>query len=204
MLLFMGTTYLALSHTRGILFLLLVGMLPVLDNFNGFNKISNVSIKPNKYVYLIYLILLLAMGSFCAFNIKFVKEEQYRLYAFANYLDNFADKDIKLYTDYNNGGYMEYKGYKCYIDSRAEVFYKSNNKKQDVMVEYVNLFSNVNPKDFLNKYDFDYLLVANYDGLYYYLENLHYSIVYEINYYEGDFRGYRLYKNNEVQNEESD
>ena len=96
---------------------------------------------------------------------------------------------------------MEYMGYKCYIDPRAEVFYKSNNKKEDILVEYVNLGTLVNPKNFLEKYNFDYLLVSKSDSLYYYLKNLNYSIIYEVDYPDNASNSYRLYKNNEVLNE---
>ena len=202
-LLFLGTGYLALSHTRGLLFLLVVIMLPILDNCKDNFKSKNISLKINKKMYIVYSLLFIVIGAFCAFNVKFETEKDNKLYGVSNYLDNVSDKNIKLYTNYDDGGYMEYRGYKCYIDPRAEVFYKANNKKEDIMKEYFNLFVTVNPKTFLDKYDFDYLLVDKYDKLYYYLESLNYTIVYEANYQDNIYNSYRLYRNNEVLNEKN-
>ena len=58
---------------------------------------------------------------------------------FADYLDENASHDIKLFTGYNDGAYMEYRGYKCYIDPRAEVFLKNNNHVEDIINEYYDL-----------------------------------------------------------------
>ena len=41
-------------------------------------------------------------------------------------------ENIILYTDYDTGSYLEWKKYKVYIDPRAEVFIKRNNKRKDI------------------------------------------------------------------------
>ena len=86
-----------------------------------------------------------------------------------DYLDkNVSDKKtLKLYTDYQNGSYAEYRGYYCYIDPRGEVFFKINNHKEDIYLEYYNLQNlNLDYREFLEKYDFDYLLLDKSDTLY--------------------------------------
>jgi hypothetical protein len=80
---------------------------------------------------------------------------------------------------------MEYRGYNCYIDPRAEVFLKANNKKEDILIEYYDLQNtrSINSNEFIKKYDFDYLLLNKEgDALYYDLRNYPndlYEIVYE-------------------------
>lgn len=98
-----------------------------------------------------------------------------------SYLDKNADKDIKLYTDYHNGSYVEFDGYKPYIDTRAEVYLKKNNKKEDILVEYFNVVEGkINMDKFLDKYNFDYLIVTRGDELYKHLKkDDDYELVYK-------------------------
>ncbi len=69
--------------------------------------------------------------------------------------------DLKIYVGFNQGGYAEFRGYKPYIDPRAEVFLKTNNKKEDIFKEYYELTTGRQDKtEFLKKYDFDYVLTT--------------------------------------------
>ena len=67
---------------------------------------------------------------------------------------------LKIYTGYGDGAYFEYHGYKPYLDPRAEVFLKKNNGKEDILEEWYGLTKGaVNIRDFLDKYDFDYIFI---------------------------------------------
>ena len=90
------------------------------------------------------------------------------------------DKEkIKVYADYNDGGYVEYMGIKSYIDPRAEVFLKKNNKQKDIFVEYYNVQKYKLPCDvFLNTYDFDLLILDEQDALNKCMNNKKYNLVY--------------------------
>lgn len=182
LLLFLGTTYLGLCHYRGLLFLYIVSGISLGYNFRNIFKERNHCLKltiGNKFVY---SVIIISMIVFVSLNIKIKTEKDYILYDVANFLDqNILDKNIKIYTGYNDGGYLEYRGYRCYIDPRAEVFLKTNNGKEDIMLEYYNLQSALlNYKDFLNKYKFEYVLLANNDIMYLYLDELDsYQKIYE-------------------------
>lgn len=78
-----------------------------------------------------------------------------------DYLLEYEDTDgMILYTGYNDGGYVEYRGLKPYIDPRAEVFVKKNNQVKDVMKEYYDMETGITYyKDFLDTYGFTHLLV---------------------------------------------
>lgn len=77
-------------------------------------------------------------------------------------------KTLKVYTGYNDGGYLEFRGYKPYLDPRAEVFLEVNNKKEDILAEYINLREGrSDKKEFLKKYEFDYLVVRGEYDLFY-------------------------------------
>ena len=160
-LLFLGTTYLSLSHYKGFLFLLVTFGIVLGDCFKGINNKMD-DIKLIKLEKIIYCMLIVGLIIFISLSIRVDSEP--KLKELANYLDKNTTKDIKLYTGYNNGSYLEYRGYKCYIDPRAEVFLKANNKKEDIILEYYNLnILKIDVNDFLNKYDFDYLVIDRYD-----------------------------------------
>lgn len=79
---------------------------------------------------------------------------------------------IKLYTGYNDGGMAEFLGIPAYIDPRADVFVKTNNRKTDIMKEYYDLqHGALYYKDFLNKYQFTHIIITKDDILYTYLKH---------------------------------
>jgi hypothetical protein len=78
---------------------------------------------------------------------------------------------MRLYNEYNTGGYIEFCGLKTFIDSRAEVFLKSFNKKEDIILDYLNVRrSNLHYKKFIDKYSFTHFLVSSSDPINVYLK----------------------------------
>ena len=196
--LMIGTLYLGLSHYRGMLYFLICNI-PVLSfNFKTLFKETGKQEKlyKNKLNNLIIICSLLVYASILGYNYfstTFKEKCKPRLQEVGDYLLNNVDDSAKIYTGYNDGGYIEYIGYKCYIDPRAEVFLKSNNKKEDIFLEYYNLKTRViDYRDFLNKYNFDYLIISSQENLYYDLEYVdNYEIVFE---QKIDEENYRIYK----------
>lgn len=77
---------------------------------------------------------------------------------------------VRLYTGYDEGAYAEFKGYRPYLDARAEVFVIENNKKKDVMQEYYDLQTGkLHYRDFLDTYHFTHLILGPRDLLNVYL-----------------------------------
>ncbi len=116
---------------------------------------------------------------------------------------NYNKKEVILFTDYDNGGYTEYKGFKSYIDPRAELFFKKANGKKDIFIELFDMQAYVNNTDFkafLDEYQFTHLLVPKTFGLYYYLENNpNYTVEDEIYEYSDDEKPYiKLFVRNDV------
>lgn len=191
LLLTLGTVYLGLSHYRGIMFVLIIAPLVLAYNFKS--NANYTDIKVSLYEKIIYIFLIIISAVFICSKPELSSEEY--LKDIVDYLDNNASHDIKLYTSYNDGGYLEYRGYKCYIDARAEVFLKTNNRKEDIFKEYAEI-SVENVNDFVVKYDFDYLLVdSNARILLYELENnKQYEKVYSIVTNERDGITHYLFK----------
>jgi hypothetical protein len=100
----------------------------------------------------------------------------------ANYIvDNYDVENVRLFTDFDSGGFFEYMGIKCYIDGRAELYLKKFNHKKDIMDEYISLANNrhFDFESFLNEYHFT-LLFVDTDSLFhdYLIENENYKVVY--------------------------
>lgn len=168
-LLFIGLAYLTLSHYKGIIFFSV--SIPLILGYNCRKNNDDYNMKLCLTEKIVYAICIIGIISIIMFAIPMKNE--ITIAEFADYLDQNASHDIKLYTNYNDGAYMEYRGYKCYIDARAEVFLKKNNHVEDIFDEYYDVeIGKQNPKAFLEKYHFDYLLVGeNSYMLYYELSN---------------------------------
>lgn len=90
--------------------------------------------------------------------------EKYGLSAVIDYAENNTDINpaSKIYADYNTGGYLEYRGYKPFIDARAEVFIPANNHSNNYFEEYLSAKkSTVVAAAFLEKYEFDYIITED-------------------------------------------
>lgn len=80
----------------------------------------------------------------------------------ADELDKLPKDKIKLFCGFDAGPYFEFRGYKPYIDARAEIFFKVNNNDYDYYNEYIDLYKGILPaKDFVEKYDFTHLVVSD-------------------------------------------
>ena len=118
-----------------------------------------------------------------------------KMVTLVDYLDeNETNKNVKIYTSYEDGGYLEWRGYKPYIDARGDVFLKSNNKKFDLMDEYIKADnSNELTRDLMEKYQFDYLVLKVNSRMNVYIKNNKYNY-YEVVIDESKTTGYLLYK----------
>lgn len=77
-----------------------------------------------------------------------------------------SDTDT-IYTTYNTGNYALFRGLKVYVDARMEIYLESQNKKFSYVDEYFLLQDGaIDTEKFLQKYDFDFLLVPKTDILY--------------------------------------
>ena len=167
-LLLLGTTLLSLQHLKGELFFLVSSVIIVnynlKDIFPEENKNSSTEINKKIKILLLTILCIITLISFK--NKKYIKEADNYYYEISEILkENKAESSV-IYTGYNAGAYIEYQGFKCYIDPRAEVFLKSNNKKEDIFVEYYE-FQNgkINIKKFIDKYKFDYIIIDNYENI---------------------------------------
>ena len=196
--LMLGTLYLGLSHYRGMLYFLVCNIPALAFNFKTIfkEKVPQEKFyksKLNNWVIICSLLVYASVLGYNYFSTTFKEKSKPTLEKVGEYLLNNVDKSAKIYTNYNDGAYIEFIGYKCYIDPRAEVFLKSNNKKEDIFIEYYNLSTRkIDYRDFLNKYNFDYIVVSSIENLYSDLEYVdNYELVFEE---KKDDYNYRIYK----------
>lgn len=132
------------------------------------SALKNVSYKGKYTNYILYpfgitlILALLILSVDCISSGITVKENVKNWQEIVLYLNKNTDKNIKLFTDFNSGGYFEFNGYKASIDARMELYTKKMNKKYDYYDEFI-LFNRgyIYYKDYLDKYNFDYVVIAN-------------------------------------------
>lgn len=92
-----------------------------------------------------------------------------------------SNQNATVYAGYNDGGYLEFRGYKSYLDSRADVFLKANNGKEDILQEWADFKKHkISDKALIEKYNFDYLFINNESDLFQSLnETDKYKMIYE-------------------------
>lgn len=81
------------------------------------------------------------------------------------------EKDVKIYSDFNMGAFLEFNGFNSYIDARPELYSKRINGKEDIYNEFIelSLLDNFDYNGFINKYGFEYLLTEDGSKLSFYL-----------------------------------
>ncbi len=79
-------------------------------------------------------------------------------------------EDMRLYTEYVYGNYCEFRGYRCYIDARAEVFLPALNHQKNVLKEWEDVCSGrIDYHALQQTYRFTHFVVTEDDILYTYL-----------------------------------
>jgi hypothetical protein len=133
----------------------------------------------NKILYLDLLILLISLCGFYGVKNVNLSSDNWLKRPVTYLLNNYNKKNISTYSDYDNGGFLEYNGIKSYIDPRAEVFYKSINNSENVFEEYYFLqTSETDINAFILKYNFTHLVIVEGDRLYNKLNNDNYVLEY--------------------------
>lgn len=158
-LLFFGFLVLAVMARRNIILLYADGLIGLIFLFNYLPELL-----PKKVVYYSAGILTF---TFLATAIICIRLDESRVRPVQRDINEaaewFADyepnRDVLIFDDFNSGSYLEYLGYKPYIDARAEVYGIANNHVKDVALEYRHILLDYSPDDIqrvIDEYHFDY------------------------------------------------
>ncbi len=84
-------------------------------------------------------------------------------------LERESPSDIVMWTGFNSGAYVEYRGIKAYVDARPEVFAPSNNHKENnIIKEYFDTIKGeLYYKEVFETYGFTHVMVVPADGAVY-------------------------------------
>lgn len=171
--LFLGVSFLGLKNLRS-MWIFIIGTMPFLSSYLKpyFKKLSfkeeNFELEPDerkKYYLVIVILCIYTCGVSVIANSKFTNKLEKGIDAI--YKTSNVNAKTTVYTSYNNGSYAEYRNLKPYIDSRAEIFIKKNNHKEDIMKEYYLVYNGYISYDkFINKYKFDYMIIMKNEAIY--------------------------------------
>lgn len=160
--LFLGTLFLTLLNIRSQILFVVASPAGAAYLWGLEKPEYNTQVNPfEKTIKIIFCFIIIISGIFINSSnwINSSNPEKVNsLYSLVNFIDEHFEKDIKIFTTYDDGGYLEYRGYKPYIDARAEVFLKSNNHKYDYFKEFYDLYIGTSGNDFYEKYNFDIII----------------------------------------------
>ena len=156
LLLLYGTVFMSLLNIRNFAFFLLVSIYPILS----YVKNSSIKVKTggSACLYLVYAFLIFVWLFFS------VEMNSFRLVSPVKncgdfLLEHYSDSDIVLYSEFDFGSYLEYIGFHPYIDTRAEVFLKKANHREDIFLEFSSVLNGtIDFEKFIDKYHFTHFI----------------------------------------------
>lgn len=174
--LYMGTLLLGLMHRKGIPYFYIFGLI----SFSYLLKDIEVKVPQKitgkitkKAEGLAAAILILFTAVICAYNLYKSIDSRPGKAVHYNRLDEVveilkkSEEPVVLYTNFNDGQYLEYRGFHPYIDGRAELFLWQNNEDFEYIGEYYDLRSaHMYYRDFTDRYQFNYLILGENNDRY--------------------------------------
>lgn len=167
--LFMGNLFLSLMHRKGICYFYIFGLIAFSYLFNDVEvkfpeKVTRIITKRAEGLISAMLILITAV--ICAYNLNKSIEDRPGKAVHYNRLDEVveilekSEDPVVLYTNFDDGQYLEYKGFHPYIDGRAELYLLRNNEDYEYYGEYIDISSaRMYYRDFTDRYQFNYLIL---------------------------------------------
>ena len=186
----LGLSLMAFTSNRH-LSLYVIFIFPIMANLtdNVFNKYK---IDVDKYTikYLltrlgiiitsILLLFILCSSIYSKRDISFVSEEVYPIDAVKYIKENLDYKNIRIFNEYNYGSYLILNDIPVFIDSRADLYTKEFNHKEDIFKEYMSS----NYPMIIDKYNLTHIIASKDNNLYNYTKNIkNYHILYEDEYF---------------------
>ncbi len=183
--LYCGTLLLGMINVKSLSLFLLVSTFPVAlllkDIVSKDKKKKTLFRRIMSIVFIVFTFALVILAGYRYSKMKNRIEFKNAAEEAVSSIDLFTNKQpATVYVSFNDGGYVEFRGYKSYIDPRAEVFLKRNNHKEDIYKEYYEFESGqIDIKEFIKKYNFDFILTKFGDRLYNEEEIEGYFVIYD-------------------------
>lgn len=165
----LGTAYMGLSSIRSIPLFIVCAFSLAAYHIKSLDLLSITRIKfKNKYskIHVVILRTIIAFLVIFIIYMQFTTDFSKSTKDFcpvkaSDYIiNNINTEKMRLYNEYNTGGYLEYRGIRTFQDSRAEVFLKSLNLKEDILIDAMNVEKGKSYyKDFIEKYNLTHFLI---------------------------------------------
>ncbi len=178
-LLFLVSVYMAFDHTRNLWLCGLFSFMFIVWATAGVSIASPCKWMSSKLALIVPVVLgVVASVAFVIINIPELEElppnNAMTPVDAMDYLDEaFPDKeDIDVFTFFNSGGYIEYRGFKVNMDPRPELWAPGiSGQDFDYYVEYIDMSTGEVGFDvYIEKYDFDAFVIPKNEAAADYLE----------------------------------
>jgi hypothetical protein len=180
-----GTIFMVLLSVRNITYFALCSLFPLAHYLKDLN-INYIGVNKNNKkfrIILITLIVIVVIIGMYENGLHYNTAMQYKdLNETVDYIiENEDISSIMLYTGFNEGSLVQFRGLRTYIDPRAEVYFKKQNNKYDIFNEYFELrYGKIYYKNIMDKYNFTHLIIGKGELLDTYLkEDENYKVIYE-------------------------
>jgi hypothetical protein len=159
-LLTIGTLYMGLCSVRSFSLFVVFGI-TFLAHYLKDIDLSNTMPAKRRAVLISLAVLVMLLFRVSRNQNLNAYEESYKPEAAVQYIkDNLDLSKVRLYNGYNTGGYIEFSGLRAFIDSRAEVFTKRLNGREDILEDDAKAETGeFYYSEFIAKYSFTHLLL---------------------------------------------
>lgn len=163
-LLILITSYMGLASTRSIQYFCIT--IPFLSYY--YRDFDILSVKKNKNKKSIYIMSLLLIIVYIFIITQSPRNTEKNFFGNSipvgavQYIKmNLDVPKMRIFNDYDTGSLLIFNGIKPFIDPRAEVFLKSNNKKEDILNDYCEVYlGKIHYLDLIQKYRFTHFLTV--------------------------------------------
>lgn len=181
-LLTIGTLYMSLSSIRNLSLFVIISIPLVLNQIKHIKKENQNKFKIPAIFYVVCFCIIFGLFKYSFIKSNNTFETYYTPSKAVNYIKkNLPPDRIKLFNNFETGGYIEYNGIKPFIDSRAELFLKSINNKSDILIYYQKIISGrIHYNDLNKNFKITHFLINKDSLLYIYIKkDPAYKIIYE-------------------------
>lgn len=115
--------------------------------------------KPIVEVILLLFLVFFAYSSVEQNKAKREKLEEYPMGAVSYINQNVDKKSMRIFNQYEDGGYLLFNDIKVFIDSRSDLYTKEFNKKMDIFDDYIQVDRKLEYKKVFEKYKITHVLL---------------------------------------------
>lgn len=160
--LFGGTMLMAMTSTRQLSFFIIAAVIAIAIQKEYENK------QIISFALALFVLIFSVSLSYLSYDSSKTDARQ-SIVDVVDYLDSIEDnnQNVKVFCNSDPGSYIEFKQFRAYTDTRAEIFSEKINLNKNILRERSDYeLGDLSYKDMFSRYDFDYAIVYNFDTQY--------------------------------------